>query len=180
VSIAGTRIEPHANFGEESLELSSAHARSNREHLDRKSRDEVYGKIKGAAPSPRLADVCTWVFAARRKSPHCCRGLQVIDGRRDAASHPRGSAIEPDDIRRREVAQVTSGGRIPRPLATGTAGSDTSLRPQGRRRAATSHFRSAARRNCCPFSRRSQPAISYRIWFAKLLILTTCQRCWAS
>jgi len=47
VSIAGIRVEPDAKFGEESLELSSAHARSNREHLDRKSRDEVYGKIKG-------------------------------------------------------------------------------------------------------------------------------------
>jgi len=55
----------------------------------------------------------------------------VIDGRRDTASHPRGSAIDPDDFRRREVAQVTSGGRIPRPLATGTAGSDTSLRAAG-------------------------------------------------
>jgi hypothetical protein len=43
------------------------------------------------------ADACTWVFAARRKSPHCCRRLQVIDGRRDTESHPRGSAIEPDD-----------------------------------------------------------------------------------
>ena len=40
MSIAGIRVDPDAKFGEESLELSSAHARSNREHLDRKSRDE--------------------------------------------------------------------------------------------------------------------------------------------
>jgi hypothetical protein len=42
----------------------STPARLNGEHLERKSRDEMYGKIKG-------------------------RGV--------TASHPRGSAIEPDD-----------------------------------------------------------------------------------
>ncbi len=41
------RVELDAEFGEESLELFSAHARLNREHSERKSRDEVSGKIKG-------------------------------------------------------------------------------------------------------------------------------------
>jgi hypothetical protein len=47
VSIAGIHVEPDAKRGEESLELFSAHARSNCEHLECKSREEMHGKIKG-------------------------------------------------------------------------------------------------------------------------------------
>ncbi len=41
------RVELDAEFGGESLELYSTHARSNCEHFERKSCDEVHGKIKG-------------------------------------------------------------------------------------------------------------------------------------
>jgi hypothetical protein len=47
VSIAGIRVELDAKLSEESLELYSTHARSNCEHFERKSCDEVHGKIKG-------------------------------------------------------------------------------------------------------------------------------------
>ncbi len=47
MSIAGIRVELDAKLGEESLELSSAHARSNCGYLRCESREEVHGKIKG-------------------------------------------------------------------------------------------------------------------------------------
>jgi hypothetical protein len=47
VSSNRIRVELDAEFSGESLEWYSTLARSNREHLERKSRDEVYGKIKG-------------------------------------------------------------------------------------------------------------------------------------
>jgi hypothetical protein len=47
VSSDKIRVELDAEFGRESLEWYSTPVRPNREHLDRKSRDVVYGKIKG-------------------------------------------------------------------------------------------------------------------------------------